>query len=238
MTGEVADFFYPLAFLFLVPLVLGLLWYVFDEERGKLARNLGLPRAMFSLNLAYAYLSVDATVSIVTCLSLYYLTYTEIPAALSPTAWLVRWGGIALVVAFYVLEFPIKPIVRLLWQPWLARWRTRPGWLQGLNGISNSTWEDLLLPWAEGMRDSAHWLGLCILGGAVVPYLGILAVSWILEQIAQEIALSKLAMDIFDLLLALSDWGGAIVVVTLLLNLLWLSLPDSTIGLIAGHKEN
>ena len=86
----------PFAFfvLVLLHLDLGLVLYllqgvVSDEKAKWIQKNISVYPAVCSLNFVYAYLSIDFTVSFITCLSLYHLTYTDDSTGFSPSAWLV-----------------------------------------------------------------------------------------------------------------------------------------------------
>lgn len=211
-----------LSILFLLPLVLGLWSWVFKVANWG-ARLPKFPAPIYSLNLFYSYLAIDAVVSFTVCLSLYYLTYTGVPAAHSPSAWLIRWAGIALVVVFYATQFPVKLVVKLLWQRVFEPMKAKlPPRVTRWDGYGN----DLLEPWIQGMQESAHWLGYCILCGAVLPYLGVLTVASALELVQAALGLPEMATRVLDLLLLISDWGGALLIVVLMLNLLFVSFTE------------
>lgn len=192
------------------------------------------PKAAFSINLAYAYLTIDSISSILTCICLYLLTSSGLEDSFSPSAVFIRWGGISLLIFFYSISFPIRLAIKLLWDPFLeknnnrlpnrlADWvaRYKPEKLQ-------KTVKELLLPWAEGMDDTFKWIALCIVAGAILPYLGVLAVTNVIGSISIQLQLSNVAIQIFYLLQLLSDWSGAIIIALLMLNLVYLSLPEGT----------
>lgn len=216
--------------LFLLPVDLWLISVLFTHWIDTSNWNHpSIERIIFSLNCAYAYLIIDVIVSVLVCFSLYCLTYSGETSNLSPATLLVRWGGIILVMLYCFFDFPIKPVVKLLW-PILKKWQSCPNWIRRLNGIYASRVIDLLVPWRDGMKDAARWTGLCVLCGTVIPYLGILSVSWVLGYLKTTIGLSKVAETMFDLLASLSDWYGAIVILALMLNLLVHSFATLTIA--------
>ena len=237
VAGHTINSIFAFIILLCLPVDLWLLSLLCEDWMPRINRlSIRIQQGLFSLNFAYAYLTIDATVSVAICLSLYHLTYIGGAQEISPTAVIARWGGVILIMSYCILEFPIKPIIRLLY-PILERWRDRPAWVDRLKRIPCAAIGDLLVPWAEGASDSAHWIGLCILGGAVMPYLGIVTILWMLEGLKATLGISGTAARIFELFSLLSDSWGALVIVALMLNLLVLSFPDLTLGQILSSGE-
>jgi hypothetical protein len=239
MPDEVINSVWAALILFLLPInMCTISRLLFGFLKRGVGRGIRLQPPVFSVNFAYAYFAIDALITISVCLSLHFLTYRGEENAIPPAAAVARWGGIILTMAYCSLDFPIRPAVKLLW-PILRRWKGRPKWIKQLNGIRCTTLRDLFIPWIKGLKDGTNWTGTYVLGGAVAPYLGILSVAWLLWCIKTTMGLSQVAQMVFALFSLLCDWGGALVVLTLMLNLLFFIFPTTTIGeILKGLSES
>lgn len=207
-----------LIFLWIAPLGLE----IFSQKD----RPVSASKAIFTLNLFYSYLTIDAITSFLTCICFFALSVSD-GSGFSPSLFVLKWGGILLLIVSYSIQIPIKLAIKLLPSPVYDRAK---GWIPDKFKLEESpsedSWKDLFFPWIKGMRSTGHWFGLCIVSGTIMPYLGLLTVSAGISIYRTTIIHSSGVDAILGLLLLLSDWGGALVNFALMLNLLFVTLSE------------
>jgi hypothetical protein len=193
--------------------------------------------AIWSINFVGACLLIDLVATVATFIALDGLRYESSTAVFSLSALLVRWGGWFVLIVFYTVQFPLDPIGKLLnpivekiadflrldVQSGRSFLLKLVGWFIGVGRIPPAdSIGGLLRPWIGDMRETAEWIGYPILGGAVVPYLGVITASYLLENLRQSYGFQGDVAGVLDLLMSLSDCGGVLVILSLMVNLVYL----------------
>ncbi len=207
-----------------------------------LNRPIQVTAVVISLNLFSVYLVFDFVLSLVVLLVLYLLTCPSFTDVIPLVSWCMHNLGMILIGIYYCLDLPFKAVSRLI-KPIIDHIiRYAKAHLTQHKGFAASgmedpddpfqveTVDDLFKYWREGMHDTKRMVGVFLLGGMVFPYLAILTCSSFLNAFAESQDLSAVAQGMLTLLSYLSDLGGVMVFIALLLNMLFWAFPETQVG--------